>query len=268
MTEADDTGVLIDIVDAVLRIRLDRPERRNALSIDGISRIVDALEQASTDDSMRAVSLGTTGPDFCSGADWVASNAKDGPRPRTGSIQRRTPVQAHRLIQLLTEVQLPVVCAVRGWAAGLGCQIALAADFTIAAESSRFWEPFLDRGFSPDSGATWLLPRLVGIARAKELLLLGRKLTGAEAAEWGMIHRAVPDDELAAAADDLVSRLAAGPTVAIGITKRSIHRALEGSLAEALETEANALELTSRSPDFKEGLAAFRESRQPRFEGR
>jgi len=244
MSEADEAGVLIDVVDGVLRIRLDRPERKNALSVDGISRIIDALGQASTDDSTRAVSIGTTGPDFCSGADWVASNTKDGPRPRTGSIQRRTPVQAHRLVQLLTEVQLPVVCAVRGWAAGL------------------------DRGFSPDSGATWLLPRLVGVARAKELLLLGRKLTGVEAAEWGMIHRAVPEVELDAVAEELVQRLASGPTVAIGITKRSIHRALEGSLAEALETEANALELTSRSPDFNEGLAAFRESRHPRFEGR
>ena len=275
MSTPSEPGVLIDVAGGVLRIRLDRPERRNALSVEGIGLLVDALEAASTEEGLRAVSIATTGPDFCAGADWVASNTtdgprntNDGPRPRTGSIQRRTPVQAHRLIQLLMEVQLPVVCAVRGWAAGLGCQIALAADFTVAADDCRFWEPFLDRGFSPDSGATWLLPRLVGVARAKELLLLGRELTGAEAAEWGMIHRAVPAAELDAVADALVDRLATGPTVAIGITKRSIHRALEGSLAEALETEANGLELSSRSPDFKEGLAAFRESRQPRFEGR
>ena len=275
MSTPSEPGVLIDVAGGVLRIRLDRPERRNALPVEGIGLLVDALEAASTEEGLRAVSIATTGPDFCAGADWVSSNTtdgprntNDGPRPRTGSIQRRTPVQAHRLIQLLMEVQLPVVCAVRGWAAGLGCQIALAADFTVAADDCRFWEPFLDRGFSPDSGATWLLPRLVGVARAKELLLLGRELTGAEAAEWGMIHRAVPAAELDAAADALVDRLATGPTVAIGITKRSIHRALEGSLAEALETEANGLELSSRSPDFKEGLAAFRESRQPRFEGR
>jgi 2-(1,2-epoxy-1,2-dihydrophenyl)acetyl-CoA isomerase len=172
------------------------------------------------------------------------------------------------LIALIVEVQLPVVCVVEGWAAGLGCQIALAADFTVAAESARFWEPFVHRGFSPDSGATWLLPRLVGVARAKELLLLGEELTGREAQDCGLIYRAVPDAELDAAVDRVVGRLATGPTVAIGLTKRCIQRALEGSLAEAMEAEANALELSSRTKDFKEGLTAFRESRPPRFEGK
>ena len=261
-------GVVIEAVDGVLRIRLDRPERKNALDVAAIGRIVETLEAAATDESLRAIVLRGTGDDFCAGADWVASNTAGGPRPRTGSIQRRTPLQAHRLIQLLVEVQLPVVCAVRGWAAGLGCQIALAADFTVAAESSRFWEPFLRRGFSPDSGATWLLPRLVGVARAKELLLLGRELSGAEAARWGLIHRAVADEQLDGAVDEVVAELAGAPTVALGLTKRAIHRALESSLAEAMETEANALELSSRTADFKEGLAAFREGRAPRFEGR
>ncbi len=264
---ASSEGVIIDAADGLLQICIDRPERKNALAVEAIERIIDALQRAAVDDSLRAVLIRTSGDDFCAGADWVASNSKGGPRPRTGSIQRRTPLQAHRLIELLVEVQLPVVCAVRGWAAGLGCQIALAADFTVATESSCFWEPFLDRGFSPDSGATWLLPRLVGVARAKELLLLGRKLSGAEAAEWGLVHRAVPDDELDAAADEIVARLMAAPTVAVGLTKRCIHRALEGSLTEAMEAEATALELTSRTMDFKEGLAAFREGRPPHFTG-
>lgn len=254
--------------DGILRITLDRPERKNALDVGTIRSIVERLESASTDDALRAVVIRGAGPDFCSGADWVATNEAGGPRPRTGSIQRRTPVQAHRLLELLTEVQLPVVCAVRGWAAGLGCQIALASDFTVASETARFWEPFLQRGFSPDSGATWLLPRLVGVARAKELLLLGRELSGREAADWGLILRAVPDDELDAAVDELVERVASAPTVAVGLTKRCIHRALDSSLVDAMEAEANALELSSRTGDFKEGLAAFRESRPPRFEGR
>ena len=267
MSEVSGEGVLIDAVDGVLQIRLDRPERKNALPLDAIARINRALEDAATDDALRAVVIRSTGADFCTGADWVASNTKGGARPRTGSIQRRTPVQAHRLIELLMEIQLPVVAVVRGWAAGLGCQLALASDFAIAAESARFWEPFLERGFSPDSGSTWLLPRFIGIARAKEMLLLGRKVTGTEAADWGLIHRAVPDDELDAAADELVARLAAGPTVAIGLTKRGIHRALEGSFTEAMEAESNALELSSRTTDFKEGLTAFRESRPPDFTG-
>jgi len=111
-------GVVINAADNVLRIGLDRPARKNALDLTTIARVVDALEQAAMDDSLRAVVVRTTGEDFCAGADWVASNASSGPRLRPGSIQRRTPLQAHRLIELLVEVQLPVVCAVRGWAAG------------------------------------------------------------------------------------------------------------------------------------------------------
>jgi 2-(1,2-epoxy-1,2-dihydrophenyl)acetyl-CoA isomerase len=272
VTESTD-GVAVTTTDGVLQIVLDRPARKNALDVAAIGRVVGALETAAVDDGLRAIVLRGAGDDFCAGADWVASNSAattgvDRPRPRTGSIQRRTPLQAHRLIQLIVEVQLPVVCAVRGWAAGLGCQLALAADFTVATESSRFWEPFLRRGFSPDSGATWLLPRLVGVARAKELLLLGRELSGPEAAEWGLIHRAVHDAELDATVDGLVTELAGAATVALGLTKRAIHRGLESSLGEAMETEANALELSSRTGDFKEGLSAFREGRPPQFEGR
>ena len=268
MSETSADGVAIGAADGVLRIALDRPQRKNALDPAAIVRIVRGLEAAAVDDSLRLILLHSTGDDFCTGADWVATNTAGAPRPRTGSIQRRTPLQAHRLVELLVEVQLPVVCAVRGWAAGLGFQLALAADFTIATESSRFWEPFLERGFTPDSGATWLLPRLVGIARAKELLLLGRKVTGREAADWGLIHRAVPAEALDAAVDELVAQLLQAPTVALGLTKRCIHRALDASLVDAMEAEANALELSSRTADFKEGLAAFGEKRSASFEGR
>jgi 2-(1,2-epoxy-1,2-dihydrophenyl)acetyl-CoA isomerase len=251
-------SVLIDATDDILSVRFDRPERKNALDMATLRLVIEALEAAATDDALRVVLLSGSGGDFCSGADWVSTNkAAAGERPRTGSIQRRLPLQAHRLIELLMEIQLPVVCAVRGWAAGLGFQMALAADFTIASEQACFWEPFLERGFSPDTGSTWLLPRLVGIARAKEILLLGRKLSGREAAEWGLIMQAVPDGELDGAIQAIVDRLSNAPTVAFGLAKRGLHRALETGLTEAMETESTALELTSRSVDFKEGLAAF-----------
>jgi 2-(1,2-epoxy-1,2-dihydrophenyl)acetyl-CoA isomerase len=161
-----------------------------------------------------------------------------------------------------------VVCAVQGWAAGIGFQLALASDFTVAAEDARFWEPFVQRGFTPDSGATWLLPRLVGPARARELLLLGRELSGTEAQEWGLVHRAVPAAEVTAAADALAATLAGGPTVAIGLTKWLLQAATDASLDQHLRDEAFALELSSRSEDFREGLRAFRDKRPPDFSGR
>ncbi len=260
-------GIIVRAEDGLLRIVIDRPAHKGSLDVVAVRRIIDALESAATDDSLRAILFTSAGPDFCSGSDWVATNAS-AQKPRPGSVQRRTPLQAHRLIALLLEVQLPVVCAVRGWAAGLGCQLALAADFAVAAEDSRFWLPFVKRGFTPDSGASWLVPRLVGVARAKELLLLGRHVTGREAADWGMIHRSVPSTELDAAVGELVAELRASATVAVGLTKRCLNGALDGGIADAMENESLALELSSRTADFREGLLAFKERRDARFEGR
>ncbi|OHV53756.1 enoyl-CoA hydratase-related protein [Pseudofrankia sp. BMG5.36] len=286
-TGAVDTAGAVEttVRDGVLRIVLNRPDRRNALDMAAVGALVSTLEAASTDDTLRVVVIEGTGGHFCSGADWVSSNTGDKgdsaradeagwadkapkPRPRPGSVQRRTPVQAHRLVQLLMEIQLPVVCVVRGWAAGLGFQLALAADITVAAEDAQFWEPFLQRGFTPDSGATWLLPRLVGLARARDLLLLGRRLTGVEAADWGLIHASTPTGGLAATAAAVIEQLATGPTVAIGLAKRSLNRNLENSFAQALENESLALELSSRTADFREGLAAFTTRRPPSYTGR
>ena len=112
-------------------------------------------------------------------------------------------------MELIASIQLPVVCSVQGWAVGLGCNLALAADFTVATTDATLWEPFIDRGFSPDSGATWLLPRLAGLARAKRMLLLGEKVSGAEAADWGLIHQAVTPEHVDSVTDDLLARLAA-----------------------------------------------------------
>ena len=180
-----------------------------------------------------------------------------------GSIQRRVPSTAHRLIPLLTTVQVPVVCRVQGWAAGIGFQLALAADFTVVAHDARLWEPFIDRGFTPDSGATWMLPRLVGAVRARELLLLGRTLSGSEAADWGLVHAAASEAELDATVDELAGQLASGPTVALGLTKWLLDAGAEATLEAQLQNEAMALELSSRTGDFREGLTAFREKRPP-----
>ncbi len=126
------------------------------------------------------------------------------------------------MIELVHTIQLPVVCSVRGWAVGIGCNLALAADFTVAATDAVFWEPFVDRGFSPDSGSTWLLPRLVGVARARRMLLLGEKVSATDAADWGLIHQAVTGPSSTTTAEELLARLACGPTVAIGLAKQAL----------------------------------------------
>lgn len=260
-------GLRVERDGAVLRITLDRPDTRNALTDDMTVAIADLVDDAGRDEAVRVIVLAGAGDHFCAGADIVRKNAS-GERPRAGSIQRRLPSTAHRLVPTLLTVQTPVVCRVQGWAAGIGLHLALAADFTVVAEDARCWEPFSTRGFTPDSGGTWLLPRRVGPVRARELLLLGRALSGAEAAEWGMVHRAVPASELDAEVESVVAMLASGPTVALGLTKWLLHSAETASLDGQLCDEAFALELSSRSEDFREGLAAFREKRDPDFRGR
>lgn len=232
-----------------------------------IEALVSALTDAATDDSLRAVHIRGAGSDFCTGADWVSTNA-GGQRPRTGDLVRRIPHTAHRVIELVHTIQLPVVCSVRGWAVGLGCNLALAADFTVAAADAVFWEPFLSRGFSLDSGSSWLLPRLVGLARAKRMLLLGEKVAATDAADWGLIHDCVEADELDHSAEDLLDRLASGPTVAIGLAKQAIHYGQHATLAQSMTQELFNVELSCRTTDFKEGLAAFRDKRPPEFHGR
>jgi 2-(1,2-epoxy-1,2-dihydrophenyl)acetyl-CoA isomerase len=268
LTVAGDGSVATRRDGTVLRITLDRPSKRNALSREMVDAFVVALTNAATDDALRAIHITGAGDDFCAGADWLSTNESSGQRPRTGDLVRRIPHTAHRVIELINTIALPVVCAVRGYAVGLGCNLALAADFTLAATDAVFWEPFLARGFTPDSGATWLVPRLAGLTRAKQMLLLGDKVTAAQAADWGLIHRCVEDSELDTTADDLLARLATGPTVALGLAKQTINYAQHATLPQAMTQELLNLELSRRTVDFKEGLAAFRQRRAPDFQGR
>jgi 2-(1,2-epoxy-1,2-dihydrophenyl)acetyl-CoA isomerase len=261
-------GLRIALDGAVLQLTLDRPSKRNALDDGMVGGLIDAIDAAGHDARVRAIVLAGEGEHFCAGADIVARNAGSGARPRVGSIQRRVPSLAHRLVPLVLSVQVPVMCRVQGWAAGIGFHLALASDFTVAASDARFWEPFAQRGFTPDSAGTWLLPRLVGMVRARELLLLGRELDGTGAAAWGLIHAAVPGDRLDAEVEALVDRLADGPTVALGLTKWLLRSGQTAALEAHLHDEALALELSSRSDDFREGMGAFKEKRRPDFTGR
>jgi 2-(1,2-epoxy-1,2-dihydrophenyl)acetyl-CoA isomerase len=268
VTDVDADGTVTASRDGdVLRLTLERPSRRNALSHSMIETFVSLLTDAATDYSLRAVHIRGAASNFCAGADWVAGNS-GGQRPRAGDLVRRIPHTANRVIELVHGIQLPVVCSVQGWAVGLGCNLALAADFTVAADTAVFCEPFVDRGFSPDSGSTWLLPRLIGLARAREMLLLGEKVTGTEAADWGLIHRSIAATEVDDVADKLVTRLASGPTAAIGLAKQALNYSQHATLEQAMTQELYGVELSCRTNDFKEGLAAFRDKRAPEFGGR
>ena len=171
----------------VLALTFDRADKRNAVNDVMLDGMIGQIAAAGIDESVRVIRIDAEGPDFCAGADLIANNAKSERKPRVGSTQRRLPNKANRLIPLMLETQVPIVAVVRGWAAGLGFHIALASDFCLAADDARFWEPFMARGFTPDSGAAWLLPRLIGMVRTRQLLMLGEEISGATAAEWGII---------------------------------------------------------------------------------
>jgi len=268
MSYPDVDGLRAEHHGAVLELTLDRAERRNAVNDVILDAMIGHLAAAGIDESVRVIVLRACGPDFCAGSDLVSNNARSDRKPRVGSTQRRLPNKANRLIPLMLETQVPIVSVVRGWTAGLGFHLAMASDFCVASEDARFWEPFMARGFTPDSGAAWLLPRLIGMVRTRRLLLLGQELSGSTAADWGIIHSAHPAADLDSEAERLISGLAAAPTVALGLTKWLLHSGNGLDLDRHLQNEAMALELSSRSDDFKEGLAAFRDKRDAQFQGR
>jgi 2-(1,2-epoxy-1,2-dihydrophenyl)acetyl-CoA isomerase len=260
-------GLIVEHDGPVLRLRLDRPDRRNAVTDEMVLALIETVEAAGSDESVRALALSGTGEHFCSGFD-LGQRGREEEKPRAGATQRRMRWQVNRLIPTMLETQTPIVTAARGWVIGLGLHLVLASDFAVVADDARLRAPFATMGFTSDSGGSWLIPRLAGVARAKEMLMLGREVSGAQAAEWGMVHRAVPASEVDAATAGLLDELAAAATVAVGLTKLLIHRGLGVDLERHLADEALAIELSSRSDDFHEFARARREKRDPRFEGR
>jgi 2-(1,2-epoxy-1,2-dihydrophenyl)acetyl-CoA isomerase len=265
-------GLVVERTGPVLRLRLDRPEHRNAVTDDMVLALIETIEAAGSDETIRVIVLSATGENFCSGFDLGQRGEAGGKSAagavRAGATQRRMRWQVNRLIPTMLETQTPIVTAARGWIIGLGLHLVLASDFAVVAEDARLRAPFATMGFTPDSGGSWLIPRLVGVARAKELIMLGREVGGAQAAEWGMVHRAVPADQVDAVAGNLVNELASAATVAVGLSKLLIHRGLGVDLERHLADEALAIELSTRSEDFHEHARARRDKRDPKFWGR
>jgi len=267
-TATGDNDLLVDWADGVLTLTLDRPARKNALTKAMVSRLTAALHDVAGEDDARVVVLKSSGRDFCSGIDLAESNNPERARRKTGHLQRGLHYDAHAMIRALDALQLPVVAAVPGWAAGIGNALALSADVVVADTTARFWVPMVTRGFTPDSGNTWLLPRLVGLARAKQMILRGRPVDGPTAATWGLIADCVAPDELDDAVGSVVDEFRRAATIAVGLAKTLIHRNLDLDLASALQNEAVYEELAVRTDDFKEGIRAFRDKRAPDYEGR
>ena len=272
---ANDAGedLITKVEDGVLWITLNRPEAANAITPDQRDRLIVLLAEASELVEVRAVVIGSTGKHFCTGADL--RHSRPGPdRPEgaperiAGDIARMLRDGAQRMVGAILDCEKPVIGAVNGTAAGIGAHLALACDLVVAAESARFIEVFVRRGLVPDGGGAWLLPRLIGLQKAKELMFLGDSLSAADCERWGIANRVVPGAELGAAVDELAGRLAGAPSKALTMTKWLINRSSESSRHSAFEEEAYAQELGVAPPaDKSEGLAAFAERRAPRFTG-
>ncbi|MER6808183.1 enoyl-CoA hydratase-related protein [Spirillospora sp. NPDC000708] len=268
MTADGDTGIRHALTEDMLRITLARREKANALRREEMTVLLEILERAAASGDVRAVLIDAEGRNFCAGADLVTANAPSGGKPPLGSMIRSLNATAHRLIQTLWDFPAPTVAAVQGRAAALGLNIALATDFVVAAETASFAHPFAQRGFSADSGATYLLPRLIGVARAKRMLMRGTIISAPQALEWGLIGDVVPAEDLPGVAESLTAELAAGPTLVHALTKTLVSEHLTSDLPRALAAEARTVELSLRGDDFKEGVRAFLGRRAPAFTGR
>ncbi|WP_241565459.1 enoyl-CoA hydratase-related protein [Streptomyces sp. ZL-24] len=263
----DDTVLHSTTASGVSWITLNRPEAMNALTPEQRERIIALLADASADPAVRAVVLTGTGRGFCAGADL--RGAPDRVRERLpGDVARTVRLGAQRLVAAVLDCEKPVIAAVNGTAAGIGAHLAFACDLVLAADTARFIEVFVRRGLVPDGGGAYLLPRLVGPQRAKELMFFGDALSAADAERIGLVNRTVEAGELEAVATAWAERLAAGPTRALALTKQLVNDALTGDRAAAFAAEAAAQEINMTTRDATEGVASFTERRTPRFQGR
>jgi 2-(1,2-epoxy-1,2-dihydrophenyl)acetyl-CoA isomerase len=265
--------VLRQVDGGVCWITLNRPEAGNAITADMRNRMVEWFDEASADLAVRAVVLTGTGEKgFCTGAD-LRSQEPGPPHPEgapdrpVGEAARLIRMGWQRLIAAVLDCEKPVIAAVNATAAGGGMHLALACDLVLAAEEASFIEVFVRRGIAPDAGGAYLLPRLIGIQRAKELFFFGDDLPAREAERLGLVNRVVPKADLHALAKEWAGRLAEGPTRAIAAAKYLTNHSLESDRATALWEEAVAQELVVGTDDCREGLRAFVERREPKFRG-
>ncbi len=258
-----------DIEDGVGWIVLNRPEARNAMNAEMREAYLAALARCSDDADIRAVVLTATGKGFCTGADLSGSRAATGAAgPAHPGATRAAMQPSQRVIRALWDLEKPIVAGVNGVAAGLGAHLAYACDLVIASEEARFIEVFVRRGIALDAGGGFLLPRHIGLHKAKELVFLGDELSAADAERLGLVNRVVPAAELEPTLRAWARRLADGPTFALGLSKRLLNRSLQADMDTLFAEEAFSQALASNSEDMREGIRSFMEKRPPAFKGR
>lgn len=259
--------VLFDVAEGVATITLNRPDRLNAFTAEMHGGLQDAFERATRDASVRAVMLTGAGRAFSAGQDLREpgfDTGADGTEPNLGAALRD---HYNPLIRVIRRLEMPVIAAVNGVAAGAGANLALACDIVIAGRGASFIQAFSKIGLIPDAAGTFHLPRLIGRARAMGLAMLGETVSGEQAEAWGMIWKCVDDDRLIDETLTTARTLAAGPTQALGLIKEALNASETNSLGEQLELERVLQQAAGRTRDYLEGVAAFLEKRPPRFTG-
>ena len=272
-TELCGGDLLYNVDGAVAWITLNRPQFANALTPAQRNTIIELLRDCDHDRSVRAIVVRATGKHFCGGADLRVERPEieeglETPTGRvSGTVMKAISYGVSQLIVALQDCQKPIVASVQGTAAGIGVQLAIASDIVLMAEGASFIEIFVKRGIIADGGAAYLLPRLAGVMRAKELLLLGDRITAPKALEFGLATRVVPLDQLDGLTEEIALMLAAGPTVAVGLMKRLANRALDVDRGTSFFEESLAQETANATVDAREGIASFVEKRTTEYRG-